>query len=373
MKRIFTLFLAILFCLLTACGAGGTAQASTPSSPADTPTAPAETSLSKTPGTDETDTTGSASAPSETSGTTVVDEFFAEEDPILSEPLLTIGGYTVPYGLYRYFYCSMRDFQLEKDETHYDGQDRAQTLLADADEFALISCRQTAAYFKLAEQFGKLPENYDEEFENYLSTLAMTAAYYGVTVSEYLGGYLPKSVLRILYEENYFLVPAVTETLEDEEKGYIDMSEAAVAELAKDYRTVKHILVGYSDGLSDEEALALANDLIERYKNGEDFDALIEEYSNDYHAGTENTYTFSHGEMVAEFEETAFKLEENELSGPVRSAYGYHIILRLPLAEDFAENYYLSAAVNKYLTDFADALEVEKTDLYNGLTDAKIG
>ena len=77
--------------------------------------------------------------------------------------------------------------------------------------------------------------------------------------------------------------------------------------------------------------------------------------------------------MVAEFEETAFKLEENELSGPVRSAYGYHIILRLPLAEDFAENYYLSAAVNKYLTDFADALEVEKTDLYNGLTDAKIG
>src|SRR5699024_3122637 len=35
---------------------------------------------------------------------------------------------------------------------------------------------------------------------------------------------------------------------------------------------------------------------------------------------------FSAGDMVPEFEEAAFKLEEDEISEPVESQFGYHII-----------------------------------------------
>lgn len=65
-----------------------------------------------------------------------------------------------------------------------------------------------------------------------------------------------------------------------------------------------------------EEALLLATD-------GEhDFESVIAQYSEDNVA----TYSFRKGEMEPEFEEAAFNLETNEISGIVEDAYGYHII-----------------------------------------------
>ena len=375
MKRIYAFILAILFCALTACAAAQTSDGPTGGA---TTVLSADTQTGATSGTPETAVTDDTETPAETPTATVTDEPTGiEEDPIYAETLLTFKSgertFDVSYGLYRYFYCSYRDHQLSIDPDHYSSQNVETDLLLDADAYAAENCRRLAAYFLLAGDLGVTPEGFDEEFASYLSTLELYAAFSGVTVSEYLGGYLPISALRVLYEANYYIIPAVNEALQDEERGLIDFSDDAVSALAKEYRTVKHILVGYDDGLSDEEALALANELIEKYKNGEDFDQLIENYSNDYHAGTENIYTFTHGEMVPDFEQTAFELEENELSQPVRSTYGYHIILRLPLAGDFAENYYPEAAVTKYVSDYAAGLEVHNSDTYNALTDVKLG
>ncbi|MUK90075.1 foldase [Ornithinibacillus sp. L9] len=79
-----------------------------------------------------------------------------------------------------------------------------------------------------------------------------------------------------------------------------------------------HILV------EDEET---ANDVKQQLDEGADFAELAQEYSTDSSAenGGDIGY-FSTGEMVPEFEDAAYNLEIDEISEPVESQYGYHVI-----------------------------------------------
>lgn len=61
---------------------------------------------------------------------------------------------------------------------------------------------------------------------------------------------------------------------------------------------------------------------------GKSFEELAKQYSEDT-ASKENGGDldyFGPGKMVAEFEEAAYKLKKGEISQPVKSSYGYHII-----------------------------------------------
>ncbi len=79
---------------------------------------------------------------------------------------------------------------------------------------------------------------------------------------------------------------------------------------------------------SDEETLALANELRQRLLNGEDFATLAAEYSDDPGSAAQggDLGWFGRGRMVAPFEEAAFSLQVGEISEPVKSDFGYHII-----------------------------------------------
>lgn len=102
----------------------------------------------------------------------------------------------------------------------------------------------------------------------------------------------------------------------------------------------KHILLSTmsEDGsthLSDEEKaakLSLARELIDRLNNGEDFDTLMNEYSEDPgSAAYPMGYCFGTGEMVTEFENAVNELETGAYTDePVESSFGYHIILKVP-------------------------------------------
>ena len=95
-----------------------------------------------------------------------------------------------------------------------------------------------------------------------------------------------------------------------------------------------HILLGYKGAnrsratRSKEEALNLAKELAKRANNGEDFAMLAEKYSDDPSAKRNkgDLGFFSWGRMVPEFQEAAFNLKVNEISEPVETSYGYHII-----------------------------------------------
>ena len=102
----------------------------------------------------------------------------------------------------------------------------------------------------------------------------------------------------------------------------------------------KHILITptVTDDMSDEdktkadkEALQKAKDIIKKLKNGESFDDLAKEYSDDTSnkdKGGDLGY-FNTGDMLEEFEKAAFALKKGKYTTtPVKTKYGYHIILK---------------------------------------------
>lgn len=120
------------------------------------------------------------------------------------------------------------------------------------------------------------------------------------------------------------------------------------------YRRAKHILVSTIDSSTGEEMTGerleamrtKAEELLSRAQNGEDFDALIEEYSED--PGSESNpdgYVFTDNEMVIEFQNGVDSIGIGEFS-LVKSSYGYHVIQRLALDDDadFFEQEYENAA-----------------------------
>lgn len=78
----------------------------------------------------------------------------------------------------------------------------------------------------------------------------------------------------------------------------------------------------------DAETLALANELRQRLLDGEDFATLAAEYSDDSGSAVNggDLGWFGKGQMVAPFEEAAFSLAVGEISEPVKSDFGYHLI-----------------------------------------------
>ena len=71
-----------------------------------------------------------------------------------------------------------------------------------------------------------------------------------------------------------------------------------------------------------------AKKIEDRLKQGEDFAQLAKKYSIDTATaknGGDLGY-FSKGQMVPEFESAAMKLKPGEISEPVKTKYGYHII-----------------------------------------------
>lgn len=110
-----------------------------------------------------------------------------------------------------------------------------------------------------------------------------------------------------------------------QEKAAIKDVEATEEEMKEYYENYKpeiqarHILV------ADKET---AEEVKKKLDDGEDFAKVAEEYSTDTASAANggDLGWFGAGQMVAEFEEAAYALEVDEISDPVESQHGFHII-----------------------------------------------
>jgi hypothetical protein len=114
---------------------------------------------------------------------------------------------------------------------------------------------------------------------------------------------------------------------------------------------VQHILIAFEGSVpgppvnrTQEEARTLADEVLKRAKTGEDFEALVKEYSADQppgiyrmanagQPGDPNQGVYQRTGMVKGFGDVSFALEVGEIGmspyDSLASKYGWHIIKRL--------------------------------------------
>ena len=129
-----------------------------------------------------------------------------------------------------------------------------------------------------------------------------------------------------------------------------DTAEAVEA-VEADYISVQHILIGFAGSLpgknitrTKEEARDLAHEVFKRARAGEDYDKLVEEFTDDSVPGIykmvnfglaadRSQSVFARDKMVQAFGDVGFPLEIGGIGlaeyDSVKSKYGWHIIKRV--------------------------------------------
>jgi len=138
------------------------------------------------------------------------------------------------------------------------------------------------------------------------------------------------NLLAVYYLNNYLKTAKVSD---EELRKYYD-------EHKQDYNTIRarHILIRYKGSrvplkpnqkdLTEEEALAQAQDIRKRLAAGADFAQVAQQESDDPGSAAKggDLGEFHKGMMVAPFDDAASTLPVGEISEPVKTPYGYHII-----------------------------------------------
>jgi len=119
-----------------------------------------------------------------------------------------------------------------------------------------------------------------------------------------------KALMELILED-------VAKTATSEENLRKTYDEAAKAQKPETEIHARHILVP-----TEEEAKAA----LKRVKGGEDFAKVAKEVSKDPGSEGGDLGWFTKDRMVPEFAEAAFKLQDGQISDPVKSQFGWHII-----------------------------------------------
>lgn len=147
----------------------------------------------------------------------------------------------------------------------------------------------------------------------------------------------------------------------------------------------KHILIKAepttdADGNVTDDGMAAAQaqaqEIYDQLLAAEDpmtlFDQLMTEYTDDVDSsgnvnGGTDGYTFGPGEMVDEFYEGTKALGEGEISQPVQSQYGYHIILRLSADNEAGYDKYAQIKMQNQIDQWMDEVQVERSETLESL------
>jgi len=159
-----------------------------------------------------------------------------------------------------------------------------------------------------------------------------------------------------------------------------DAEVKAYVEDEMGYYRVKHILISTKDEATGEDLTgdkleaktALAEDILAQLRAAEDpialFDTLMNEHGEDPGvASNPDGYEAYPGQMVAEFEQASLALKDGEISDLVKSDFGYHIILRLPLDLEKYRDGVASIAMDDWIYDLLEERGVTTNEVFDSI------
>ncbi len=238
-----------------------------------------------------------------------------------------------------YIYQSTGSYPTNWDEKIAEGK-ALKTYVMDSAKNAISMYR---AVEKKASALGvKLSEEDEAEINSEIQ--AGIAAYETEDAfNEYLrNSYLDQNLYRYMLKVSILYKKIFEKTYGEKAEKYSDADTLSYAE-KQGYIKAKHIYMPSSkEADKDEETRKKMQSLLDSLKSAGDgreraelFDKLMKENSQDgglavYPEG----YLFKDGDMDPQFQGAAEGAAVGELSEVVKSSYGYHIILRLPIGAD---------------------------------------
>jgi peptidyl-prolyl cis-trans isomerase C len=174
---------------------------------------------------------------------------------------------------------------------------------------------------KIAEQYGELESMAQEARKRMLDQSPEAKQLISIQTDNVLANLLAKKI--------------------NDEAVFTDLDLRAYYNAHKDeYEEAKgsHILIRFKGSkvplkpnekdLTDAEALAKAQDIRSKLVAGADFATLAKAESDDVGSGSKggDLGTFRRGQMVKPFDEAAFTLPVGQVSEPVKTDFGYHVI-----------------------------------------------
>lgn len=286
----------------------------------------------------------------------------------LSEGIvLKVGDSEMTAGQFQFFLDDiknqMQGTELSEEESWETAEIEGKKAIDIAKERAYESAVEYLSYIEVAKKKGL---SYTEDDMNSIKSQIDTSYFEEYPNSE--------EIINLICEANLY----ITEL----QKGFVNeqpVQDSEVEayfnehkdELESKYMRAKHVLLLTQDDqtkepLSEEEIAQKkkqADEILARAKNGEDFDTLVSEYSED--PGSKNYpqgYVFTSGEMVQEFEDCVKSLKAEEI-GFAQTSYGYHIIKRLDLdassCKDVITNSIYSEKFKVYIDNLMEEYNIE--------------
>ena len=311
-------------------------------------------------------------------------------------PLVTVNGAEVPAEEVLYWVSSYADQYAAWGMTDLTmDMGSGQTL----GEYYLDSAVETAALYRVVESkaqelgLGWSDANqtaYDEQLQTMKTSLAQQAGLDMETQSDKVDTEFVRLISYMgLSQEGFFRINQASFLYNNLMEGLYgpEGTEAPDADKLNEAGVLhaKHILIKAepvtdADGNVTDDGMAAAlteaQGLYDQLMAAEDpaalFDTLMTEHTDDVdsygniNGGTEG-YTFGPGEMVQEFYDGAAALAEGEISAPIQSTYGYHIILRLSADNEAGYEKYAQVRLDEQLDQWMTDAQVERAEALESL------
>lgn len=263
---------------------------------------------------------------------------------IVEPAVLTINGTTADLPEYHYYLALLKlqvtqSVSADQLDMYWDTEKDGKTTFEILKEKALTEMTNMRVVSEKAKEMGITMESQDSQmvsqYKRQLLGQTSEETFYKQTNTNQK---TLDTIIRMMLQRSMLL----QKLMQDENSGFQVSEEAIQKTFSEEYWKAKHILIKTVDDSNNplpedqqKAALEKAQSILERAKNGENFDALMNEYSEDPGSKSQpDGYIFTTGEMVAEFEDATKNLAPNQISDLVKTSYGYHIIKRLPLSKE---------------------------------------